>query len=192
MACLPRPIHADRRGSRRRPAGAPASRDVLPAAGKARGRIDDADQRVGLRKIAPQFARLRIDVLRQQPEAGARAEHVLEQFTRLRFAPEARERVDVPERADVEGGGRQAEVVRGRVAEQVPAAAQPINPVSQPILSRSGAARVARIAPTRVPPTTIACAASTSTPTPRSCARRRTPRRSGSPPRKRRAAAFPR
>src|SRR5690606_28081109 len=73
--------------------------------------VDDADHRIGLREIAPHLARHRMSVLRKQAEVVAIREHRLEYLPGLGAAPDAGERVDPPEGADVEGGLGLAEVV---------------------------------------------------------------------------------
>src|SRR2546425_9959461 len=100
--------------------------------------IDHADHAVGLRKIPPQFAGARVDMLREQTVAVAAGEYALEQSARLVLPSQRRQRVDIPEGADHEGVLRNAEVVRNAVAEQVLAAPQ--LPFDR--LDRRGEARV--------------------------------------------------
>ena len=52
-----------------------------------------------------------VEVLGEEAGAVSPRQHVLEQLARLLAAAEGVERVDVPERADVEGRVREAEVV---------------------------------------------------------------------------------
>src|SRR3546814_7037062 len=84
-------------------------------------RADEADQRVGLGKVAPQLVRVGRHVLRQQAEGIARREHGLEQRTGLLAAANSGEGVNIPEGADVEGHFGRPEIVRLRVAMQEPA-----------------------------------------------------------------------
>jgi hypothetical protein len=65
-----------------------------------------------------------IDVLRQQAEVIAVAEDMLEQGPRLVASADCDQRIDVPERADREGGRRHAEIVRCGVAQEMIAAPQ--------------------------------------------------------------------
>src|SRR2546425_10184553 len=78
--------------------------------------IDHADHAVGLRKIPPQFAGARVDMLREQTVAVAAGEYALEQSARLVLASQRRQRVDIPEGADHEGGFRNGEDIRHAVA----------------------------------------------------------------------------
>src|SRR3546814_8358225 len=64
------------RGWTRPPGG---SIGILPGLGQLHRRADEADQRVGLGKVAPQLVRVGRHVLRQQAEGIARREHGLEQ-----------------------------------------------------------------------------------------------------------------
>src|SRR3546814_4610335 len=76
----------------------------IPAARQHAGAVNDADQRIGLREIAPQLAIVEIHVLGQQAGGGAVREHRFEQLARL-IRPSAQvQSLDQPEGADVEGG----------------------------------------------------------------------------------------
>src|SRR6266704_4752260 len=86
--------------------------------------IDHADHAVGLRKIPPQFAAARVDMLGEQTVAVAAGEYALEQGSGLVLASQRRQRVDIPEGADHEGVLGNAEVVRHAVAEDELAAPQ--------------------------------------------------------------------
>src|SRR3546814_13088143 len=55
----------------------------IPAARQHAGAVNDADQRIGLREIAPQLAIAEIHVLGQQAGGGAVREHRFEQLARL-------------------------------------------------------------------------------------------------------------
>src|SRR2546427_3341717 len=66
--------------------------------------IDHADHAVGLRKIPPQFAGARVDMLREQTVAVAAGEDALGQSARLLLASPRPQRVDIPEGADHESG----------------------------------------------------------------------------------------
>src|SRR5258708_25154965 len=100
--------------------------------------IDHADHAIGLRKISPQFAGSRVDVLREQTVAVAAGEYAFEQGAGLVLASQRRQRVDIPEGADHEGVLRNAEVVRHAVAkEELPAA--------QLLLDRVDRGREARV-----------------------------------------------
>src|SRR6266699_2467635 len=100
--------------------------------------IDHADHAVGLRKIPPQFAGARVDVLREQAVAVAAGEYAFEQRAGLLLASQRRQGVDIPEGADHEGVLRNAEVVRHAVAEEELAAPQ----LLLDRLDRRGKARV--------------------------------------------------
>src|SRR3546814_7244473 len=83
-----------------------------------------ADQRIGLREIAPQLAIVEIHVLGQQAGGGAVREHRFEQLARL-IRPSAQvQRLDQPESADVEDGFGLAEIVLAVISQHVAAAAQ--------------------------------------------------------------------
>src|SRR3546814_3041619 len=83
----------------------------IPAARQHAGAVNDADQRIGLREIAPQLAIAEIHVLGQQAGGGAVREHRFEQLARL-IRPSAQvQSLDQPEGADVEGGFGLADIV---------------------------------------------------------------------------------
>src|SRR3546814_2488364 len=63
----------------------------IPAARQHAGAVNDADQRIGLREIAPQLAIVEIHVLGQQAGGGAVREHRFEQLARL-IRPSAQDR----------------------------------------------------------------------------------------------------
>src|SRR3546814_1537649 len=94
---------------------------MLPGIGQLHRRAGEADQSVGLGKVAPQLVRVGRHVLRQQAEGTARREHGLEQRTGLLAAANSGEGVNIPEGADVEGHFGRPEIVRLRVAMQEPA-----------------------------------------------------------------------
>src|SRR5881296_1319496 len=97
---------------------------LVPGDAETHRGIDHADHAVGLRKIPPQFAGARIDVLGQKSVAVAASEYALEQRTGLFLASQRGQGVDIPEGADHEGVLRNAEVIRHAVAEQELAATQ--------------------------------------------------------------------
>lgn len=70
-------------------------------------------------KFLPEHAGLDVQVFRQEAQVIGVPEHVLEQLLRLVFTSESTELIDVPERADVEGRARLAEVIGGVVAEAI-------------------------------------------------------------------------
>src|SRR5712692_3726062 len=100
--------------------------------------IDHADHAVGLRKITPQFARARVDMLREQTVAVAAGEYAFEQYAGLVLPSQRRQRVDIPEGANRKSVLRNAEVVRNAVAEEELAAPQ----LLLDRLDRRGEARV--------------------------------------------------
>src|SRR5690606_8650644 len=106
----------------RRPSG--GSSGVLPRTTEQDRAVDDPEPGIGLRVVAPQLAVLDRNVLAEQARMGAAAEHLLEDDARLLDPAVQRQRLDVPEGAEVEGGLRLAEVVRVDVAEQIGAALQ--------------------------------------------------------------------
>src|SRR5690606_28989362 len=71
-----------------------------------------------------ELASFRIHVLGQETERGPVREHVTEELARFVPAAYGRERIDVPERADVECGLGEPEVVGVDVAEHVRAGLQ--------------------------------------------------------------------
>src|SRR6266581_7628514 len=97
---------------------------LVPGDAETHRGIDHADHAVGLRKVSPQFAAARVDMLREQTVAVAAAEYALEQRAGLVLASQRGQRVDIPEGADHEGVLRDAEIVRAAVAEQELPAAQ--------------------------------------------------------------------
>src|SRR5258708_19172572 len=100
--------------------------------------MEQAHHAVGPRKMPPQLAAARIDVLGQKAVTIAAGEYPREQRAGLLLAPQRGERVDVPERADHEGVFRDAEVVRLAVAKQE-------LPAAQVLLDRSNGGREARV-----------------------------------------------
>src|SRR5690606_5789665 len=78
----------------------PRSYRVLPRPAERHRGDDQADVRVGLRKVAPQLAGVECEVLGQQPEVVAPPQHVAEHLARLFPAADRHQRVDVPEGAD--------------------------------------------------------------------------------------------
>src|SRR5207249_5749903 len=111
---------------------------LVPGDAETHRGIDHADHAVGLRKIPPQFAAARVDVLREQTVAVAAGEYALEEGAGLVLASQRRQRVDVPEGADDEGVLRNSEVILHAVAEDELAAPQ--LPLDR--LDRRGKARV--------------------------------------------------
>src|SRR6266702_92402 len=97
---------------------------LVPGDAETHRGIDHADHAVGLRKVPPQLAAARVDMLREQTVAVAAAEYALEQRAGLVLASQRGQRVDIPEGADHEGVLRDAEVIRPAVAEQELPAAQ--------------------------------------------------------------------
>src|SRR5262245_63603529 len=95
---------------------ASGSERLVPGDGETHRRIDQADHAVGLREVAPQLARRRLDVLREQAVLVAARDQRLEQRARLLRAPERRQRVDVPEGAYRERVLGHAEIVGLAVA----------------------------------------------------------------------------
>src|SRR5438094_3565661 len=91
---------------------------LVPGDAETHRGIDHADHAVGLRKVPPQFAAARVDMLREQTVAVAAAEYALEQRAGLVLPSQRGQRVDIPEGADHEGVLRDAEVIRRAVAEQ--------------------------------------------------------------------------
>src|SRR2546422_10357546 len=76
---------------------------LVPGDAETHRGIDHADHAVGLRKIPPQFAAARVDVLREQTVAVAAGEYALEEGAGLVLAAQRRQRVGVPEGGDGEG-----------------------------------------------------------------------------------------
>src|SRR5690606_9641265 len=97
---------------------------VGPRTAQQDGAVDDADQRVGLRIIAPQFVVLQRYVLRQQPGLRPAAQHFGEDLPRLLDPAVLVQGFDEPEGAEVERRLRLAEIVRLDVAEQIGALLQ--------------------------------------------------------------------
>src|SRR2546422_2427224 len=85
---------------------------LVPGDAETHRGIDHADHAVGLRKIPPQFAAARVDMLREQTVAVAAGEYALEECAGLLPSSQRRQRVDIPEGADVEGVLRNAEIIR--------------------------------------------------------------------------------
>ena len=79
--------------------------------------VDQADVRVGLRKVAEQGAGRRLDVFREQPERVRVLFQALEERHGLVHFAHHRERLRPPERADRKRAGGIAEVVRVLVAQ---------------------------------------------------------------------------
>src|SRR5579864_6134259 len=77
---------------------------------------DESDHAVGLHEVAPLLARVRVNVLSEQPMAVPAGEHLLEERAGFVAPANRRERADVPERAHEKGRLRHAEVVRSGVA----------------------------------------------------------------------------
>src|SRR3546814_13511187 len=88
--------------------------------------MDDADERIGLREIAPQLAAREIEIFGQQARRGAVREHLFEQLARLVAPPAQVQRLDQPEGADIEGGLGQAEIILSVVSQPMLAATQPL------------------------------------------------------------------
>src|SRR3546814_226048 len=86
--------------------------------------MDDADERIGLREIAPQLAAREIEIFGQQARRGAVREHLFEQLARLVAPPAQVQRLDQPEGADIEGGLGQAEIILAVVSQHMLAATQ--------------------------------------------------------------------
>src|SRR6056297_438510 len=95
-----------------------------PALAEAHGPVDDTGHAVGLREVAPQRIVPRVYVLGEHAQRIPAAQHVLVEFPSLFLPADGRERVDVPEGADVERVFRLAEVVGGGVTERVMPAAE--------------------------------------------------------------------
>src|SRR5262249_49092498 len=81
-------------------------------------------ERVRLRIISPRFARVVVAILREQPRIGAPRQHLFKERARFVLAANERQRLDVPERAEVERRLRRAEIVLLGIAQQILAAAQ--------------------------------------------------------------------
>ena len=64
--------------------------------------MNETDHRVGLRKIPPELTGLRIDILRHQSQMIAPFQHMFEQRPRFINPPGRSQRVDIPERANIE------------------------------------------------------------------------------------------
>src|SRR3990172_537182 len=79
-----------------------ASERLVPGNAEPCRALDHADHAVSLRKVSPQLSTNGIDMFREQPQPVAPGQHRLEQRARLVAAAEARDRVDIPERADDE------------------------------------------------------------------------------------------
>src|SRR3546814_8253816 len=86
--------------------------------------MDDADERIGLREIAPQLAAREIEIFGQQARRCAVREHLFEQLARLVAPPAQVQRLDQPEGADIEGGLGQAEIILAVVSQHMLAATQ--------------------------------------------------------------------
>src|SRR5262245_18436640 len=90
----------------------------VPAAGQAECGVDEPDVAVRLREVAALLERVREDVLRVQAEPVVEAQEPVEEGSRLVGAPDERERLDEPERADGEGRLHVPEVVLHGVAPE--------------------------------------------------------------------------
>src|SRR3989442_14052967 len=82
---------------------------LVPGDAETHRGIDHADHAVGLRKIPPQFAGARIDVLGQKSVAVAAGEYAFGQRTGLFPASQRGQGVEIPKRAERESGLRYAE-----------------------------------------------------------------------------------
>src|SRR5256886_14143277 len=85
---------------------------LVPGDAETHRGIDHADHAVGLRKIPPQFAAARVDVLREQTVAVAAGAYAFEEGAGLVLAAPRRQRGVVPEGAGDESGVRKAAVNR--------------------------------------------------------------------------------
>src|SRR6185437_7716923 len=72
----------------------------------------------------PQLAGLRVEVFRQKAQRAAAGQQALEHLARFVPAADRRQRIDEPERANVESGTRAPEIVLCRVARQMSVAPQ--------------------------------------------------------------------
>src|SRR5215831_19554466 len=91
----------------------------VPGTRQSHGTVDDADHRVGLRKITPRLAAGRIGICRHQAEVVAGAEQLFEFLTRLLAASDSRQGIKAPESANVESGLGPAEIVSLLIAQHV-------------------------------------------------------------------------
>src|SRR5437016_14186812 len=82
---------------------------VLPAARQPHRGQNQAGHGVGLRKISPQGAGLRIDIFRQQPEPVAMLQGIKKKVIRVLAPSERPPGVDEPEPADQKSRHRQSE-----------------------------------------------------------------------------------
>ena len=101
--------------------------------------VDDADHRIGLREVAPQLAARDVPGPRTAGRRGCGARSSASKMSRASSAAaDPRERVDAPERADVERGLGLAEVVGRLVAphERVRRRAPP--PSASTVLTKRG------------------------------------------------------
>src|SRR5262249_2068121 len=96
----------------------------LPAAPQDAPRGGGACPPIRFRQVAPQVVGSGVNVLGEDAEGVAVAEHVGEQAPRLVFPADRGERVDVPELTYEERRFRRAEVIVGRVAHDEAVAVQ--------------------------------------------------------------------
>src|SRR5260370_22938751 len=86
--------------------------DRVPWARQSHGAVDDADHRVGLRKIAPGLAGGGVRVLRHQAEVVSCPQQLFEFLASLLTAADSRQRVEPPESRNIEGRHRRARTAR--------------------------------------------------------------------------------
>ena len=65
--------------------------------------MNEADHRIGLRKVAPEFTARRIEVFGQKANMITARKEVLKELTRLLAPADRSQRLDVPEAAHDEG-----------------------------------------------------------------------------------------